>query len=208
VLDEELVGGPQEVRELEVLVPEPPPVEVLDELPPLGLGDLLLADLLREVDRLEHVLERVRVLVLELAEGVVQPLGHVLLQFVVDEPPARRLRDVERPRLAVIGFGVRPLPRLLGASSARELFPDDLVVTLLEDVRAPLEEEHAEDELLVVGGVHLPAEDVRGLVEVPLELGQGQSAHLCDSIHPLQRRRPGTGRGTPPRRWPKSAGRL
>jgi len=54
------------------------------------------------------------------------------------------------------------------------LAPHNGLVALLKDVGGTLEEEHAEDVLLVLGGVHLAAQDVGRFEEVALELGQGE----------------------------------
>ena len=43
---------------------------------------------------------------------------------------------------------------------------------LLERVRHALDEQHAEDELFVLGGGHLAAQDVRGPEEEALQLGE------------------------------------
>lgn len=51
---------------------------------------------------------------------------------------------------------------------------DHLLAPLLEHVGAALEEQHAEDVYLELGGVHLAAQDVGGLEQVALQLGQGQ----------------------------------
>lgn len=67
------------------------------------------------------------------------------------------------------------MPTILRVRPAlRELCGDDLLALGLELVRAPLQEEQAEDVLLEVGGVHLAAQDVGGPEEVAFKLGEGQ----------------------------------
>ena len=53
------------------------------------------------------------------------------------------------------------------------LLADDVRPSRLEDVGGTLEEQHAEDELLELGTVHLAAQDVDGGEEVAFELGEG-----------------------------------
>ena len=49
----------------------------------------------------------------------------------------------------------------------------ELLAFTVELVGKPLQEQHAEDELLEFRGVHLAAQDVGGLQEEGLELGEG-----------------------------------
>ena len=66
---------------------------------------------------------------------------------------------------------VRPLASCSAMISSRRC---------LEHVRAPLQEQHPEDVLLELRGIHLPAQDVGGGEEVAFELGEGQ-LHACTS---------------------------
>lgn len=50
---------------------------------------------------------------------------------------------------------------------------------ILELVGGTLQEQHPEDVLLELRGVHLPAEDVHGREEVAFELGEGELAHAA-----------------------------
>jgi hypothetical protein len=51
------------------------------------------------------------------------------------------------------------------------LVAHDRLVALLENVGGVFEEQHAEDVLLVLGGIHLAAQDVGRFEEVAFELG-------------------------------------
>ena len=48
-----------------------------------------------------------------------------------------------------------------------------MLALAVEFVGQALQEEHAEDEFLELGGVHLAAQDVGGLEEEAFELGEG-----------------------------------
>jgi hypothetical protein len=81
--DEVLVGGPEEVGELEVLVAEPVAVEVIDELPEPLVGDPRLPDRAVEIDVVEDAFQG-GVRLFESAEGqqAVTAVGRELLGFI------------------------------------------------------------------------------------------------------------------------------
>ena len=56
----------------------------------------------------------------------------------------------------------------------------------LEHVRAPLQEQHPEDVLLELGGIHLAAQDVGGREQMPLELGERERP--CHAVRGLPAR--------------------
>ena len=176
VLDEVFVGGSQQVRELEVVVAQRDVVEVLDELDQRAVIQGPLADPAVEVDALENVLERVRVGVFDGGEGLVQPgadrrfqVGDALVAaLVVGVVPAGLVRHeevvlVRVGQLLLDQLGLQPLGFILG--------PKRLAI-LLELVVQPLQEQHAEDEFLVLRGVHVAPQDVARLEELRFELGQ------------------------------------
>jgi hypothetical protein len=51
-----------------------------------------------------------------------------------------------------------------------EVLFSQLLALPVEFIRQALEEEHAEDEFLELGGIHLAAQDVRGLEKKAFEL--------------------------------------
>jgi hypothetical protein len=55
----------------------------------------------------------------------------------------------------------------------REILFPELISLTVKLIGEPLQEQHPEDEFLELGGVHLAAEDIRGLKEKGLELGEG-----------------------------------
>ena len=173
--DEVLVRRAEQVGELEVLVAEPVLGEVDDEVSELLVRDRGLADLAGEVDVLDHAFEG-GVGLLQRREGLVEPVADVVVDLVEEVVPARLLRDEEGLGVEVRavrpasrpGAWVRPL-----ASSAG----DDPLALVLELVGRALQEQHPEDVFLELGGIHLPAEDVRRREEVAFQLGQGQLAH-------------------------------
>ena len=61
---------------------------------------------------------------------------------------------------------------------------------------APLQEQHPEDVLLELRGIHLPAQDVGGREEVALELREGQHDGF---LRPAVRQRRGIPRYSPSR---------
>ena len=119
----------------------------------------------------EHAFER-RVVRLERGERLVQPVADLVVEVVADVLPAACGRDEERVAV-VVGIVGSSLGVLLAAALG-ELVGDDLLPLDLEHVARPLQEQHAEDVLLELGGIHLPAQDVGGGEEVPFELRKGQ----------------------------------
>lgn len=168
-LDQVLVGRAKEVGELEVLVAEGDGVEVLDQFNKDFVIEGLLPDLLVEVDALEDILKGVGVGVFDGGEGFVELVADVGLD-VPNFFPERLFRDEECVLVGVCeqlldDGGLGPLGLqvgLHGGSVGKKL------------IAHPLQEEHAENELLEVGGVHLAALDIAGGEEEAFELGKGQ----------------------------------
>ena len=184
-LDEVLVGGAEQVGELEVVVDEDEPglAEVVEQVFPLLVRDLGLALHRVEVDVvLQHTGERI-VFVFDRSDGLVEHVADVVLEVlqgrheiaVLVSPglvPAGSNGDKES--LAVgclvfeqLGDEIRLVFEVCEALLA------ELVTFAVELVGQPLQEQHAEDELLKLRGVHLAAQDVGGLQEEELELGKG-----------------------------------
>jgi len=82
-----------------------------------------------------------------------------VVQLVAQVLPAGPLGDEEG--VLVVALGVRPLLGLLARAPLPELLGDDLLAAGLEHVRAPLQEQHPEDVLLELRGIHLAPQDVR-----------------------------------------------
>src|SRR5690606_20916524 len=82
---------------------------------------------------------------------------------------------VHKERVGVGGGRVGALRGLGRTASLGALGLDHLLALRLELVRAALNEQHAEDELLELGGIHRAAEDVSGAEQVALELGKGET---------------------------------
>jgi hypothetical protein len=83
-------------------------------------------------------------------------------------------RDPEGAFDAVPALQFRRRFRLGPALPVCMLEPNHLLAPLLEHVGAALQEEHPENVFLELGCIHLPAQDVGGFEEVPLELREGQ----------------------------------
>jgi hypothetical protein len=171
VADQVLVGGTEKVGELEVVVAQAVGAEVDDQLAQLLVRQLGRADLAGKVDVLQDAVEA-RVVLLQAGQGLVQVVPDVVVGLVEQVAPARLLGDVEGlavPVLVVgdlagIGLGFPPF----------DLLGDHLLEALLEHIRATLQEQHPEDVLLELRGIHLAPQDVGGAEEVAFELIQGE----------------------------------
>ena len=84
VTDQVLVGGAKQVGEFKVLVAQPILREVVDEVTPLAIRHLRGADPPVEVDVLQHPFQG-GVSLLEGAEGLVQPVSHLVVHLVPQE---------------------------------------------------------------------------------------------------------------------------
>ena len=111
-------------------------------------------------------------MLLQARQRLVERAAHTLVGLLQQVRPARLRRHVEGGAIPVGELDLmddidlaRPGLLELGA---------DLLLALLEDIRAALQEEHAEDVFLELRGVHAPAQDVGGLEEVPLQLVEGE----------------------------------
>ena len=115
------------------------------------------------------------VLLFESCQGFVQSVAHFVVQLVAQVRPAGCRGDEKC--VLVVALRVRPLLGLLQRAPLGSLLIDDDGATLLEHVRAPLQEQHPEDVLLELGGIHLAAQDVGGPEEVTFELSEGYPPH-------------------------------
>ena len=169
ILDQVLVGRAQQVGELERVGVQGDAVEVLDELDQGGVVQGALAHAAVEVDPLQHVLQRVGVGVLDRGQRLVQRRPDALLG-VAHRGPAGLVGHEEVVLVGVdqqgIAGGCGQVIRLQLAAQ-----PGLLDLELVVEV---LEEEHAEDILFVLAGVHVPAQDVAGFEEQALQAGEGE----------------------------------
>src|SRR5665647_1668083 len=155
-LREEILVDPAEhVPGPRVLVPDRDVADEVDEL-----TEALLVEGLAGVLLGKHVLEH-RVRLLDVGHRVVDdPPDLGLTRLRLEAGPARVLRHPEDVDGAVLVEVLRVRPaRLLG---------DELGVLLLERVRDVLEEDQAEDHVLVLAGVHVVAERIGHLPQLGL----------------------------------------
>ena len=184
-LDEVLVGGAEQVGELEVVVDEDEPglAEMVEQVFPLLVWNLRLALHRVEVDVvLQHTDERI-VLVFDRSDCLVEHVADVVLEVLQGRDeiavlvlpgrvPAGSDGDKE-------GFAVGCLVFEQLGDEIRLVFEvcegllAELLASAVELIGEPLQEQHAEDEFLKLRGVHLAAQDVGGLQEEGLELGEG-----------------------------------
>ena len=73
---------------------------------------------------------------------------------------------------AVGGLVFEQLLQQSGVGDVGEILLAQLLALAVEFIRQPLEEQHAEDEFLELGGIHLAAQDVGGLEQEAFELGE------------------------------------
>jgi len=108
-----------------------------------------------------------------------EPVADVVVQLIVDMLPAggrghkKRVGVEARVRRSLGGLGLGP--------TLLEFLVQKILVAGLEHVRAPLQEQHAEDVFLELGGIHLTAQNVRGGEQVTLELGKRQRHRVQSS---------------------------
>ena len=93
--DQVLVGGAEDVRELEVLVAQPVPGEVVDELLQALVCDGTLAYLAVEVDVLDDAVES-RVFSLKGSKGLVEEVADTLRARVVPDVLPARLSGTQK----------------------------------------------------------------------------------------------------------------
>ena len=185
VLDQPLVGRTEQVRELEVRIAQRDLLEVLDEVDQRVVVERVLADLLVEVDVLEHILQRVRIGFFQRFERLVQGRadvlldmleGRVVLALVVGPAlvPARPGRHEEILAGVLVRVFQAVVDVFLAGLLCRTLLAD-LGAALVEQVAGPLQEQHAEDVFLVLAGVHVAAQVVAGGQEQAFEASEGQA---------------------------------
>ena len=181
-LDEVLVGGAEQVGELEVVVDEDEPglAEVVEQVFPLLVRDLALHRV--EVDVvLQHPDERI-IVVLNGRDGLVEHVAEVKLEVLqcwheiaVFVLPGR-VPACSHGHKEGLAEGCLVFEQL--GDEIRLVFEvcegllSELLAFAVELIRKPLQEQHAKDELLEFRGVHLAAQDVGGLQEEGLELGE------------------------------------
>ena len=198
-LDQVLVGGTEQVGELEVVVDqhELRLVEVVEKILPLLVRDLGLALDGVEVDVvLQHTGEGV-VLVLDRGNCLVEHVADVVLEVlqrgnkfaVLVSPglvPAGANRDEKG--LAVRSLVLQQLlEQFRFVLEVCKVLLAELLPLAVELIRKPLQKQHPEDELLELRGVHLAAQDVRGLEEEGLELGEGDLVSAQYALSPVAR---------------------
>jgi hypothetical protein len=111
----------------------------------------------------------------------VEAICYLLVQFVMEVTPPGFLGNEKGSDFLVAALLVGPFLSLDLRSLESQLFADDLIMSLLENIGAAAEEQHAEDEFLVIRGVHRVAQDICGLVKMAFQLCQGQLAHVSVS---------------------------
>jgi len=164
-----LVGGAEQVGKLEALVAQGDLLEVLNEVREGIVVQGALADLSVEVDVLEDVLESVHVGILERFEGLVERRADVGLEMP-DLRPSRLLGHEERVHVGVVELdGDHCLGHALGPQLLLQVLP-----FLIEEVRQPLQKQHAEDVLLVLRGIHVAAQIAAGAQQEARELAEGE----------------------------------
>ncbi len=177
------VGRAEEVGKLEVVIHqhEAGPAKVIEQVLPLLVGDLGLPLDGIEIDVVfQHAGEGI-VLILHGSDGLVEHVADVVLEILecgnlvavfIGPGLMPAGADGHEEGLAVGGLVFEEFGeqfRLIGEVGV--ILPDGRAFAV-EFIGQALEEKHAEDELLELGGVHLPAQDVGGLEEEGLELGE------------------------------------
>ena len=161
--DQVFIRCAEQVREFKILVPQPHLVEVADELAQLQVGNLALADLAREIDVLQYPGEA-GIVAFQTTEGAVEKTTHILVRLLHQMRPARGVRHIKRLPVPAPQLGTHD--RINLGLAGCQLSGDDLGMALVEHVRAAFEKQHPEDVFLELRGVHLAAQDVRGLEKV------------------------------------------
>ena len=156
-LDQVFVCRAQQVGKFEVLVAQRNFFKVLHEVDQRVVVERTLADLAVEVDVFQHVLQRIDVGIFNRFQRLVQRATNVFFQ-VADGVPVRILRH-EKGVVVSVGklLGNGRIRHTLGLEIAREL-----VSLLIEQIAQALQEQHAEDVFLVLGGIHVAAQIVTG----------------------------------------------
>lgn len=111
--------------------------------------------------------------------AVFSPLLTSVFQ-VTHRLPARFFRDVEG---VVVGILDRLRDPVLGQATVREA-PDEPLALLIEQVAAALQVQGAEDEVLVLRRLHVPAQLVAGAEEEGGQLGEREFGHIWGLIRP------------------------
>ena len=164
---------------LEILIAHPVLAEMGDQLPKFAIANRLITDQPREINLFQHAGQH-RIVLGNGAQSLVELITDVDVGRFVKGTESRRGRD-EKPVIEVMILVGQSL-RLLLAGTGGHFLVDNPFPFFLEHVRAALEKQHAEDEILVLRCVHLAAQNVGGGVEVALEFGQGQSGHEVASL--------------------------
>lgn len=178
VFDEVVVGGSQQVGELEVVVAQRDAIEVLDEFDQGAVIHHPLADPAVEVDPLENILQRVRVGVFDSGKSLVQPgpnrrfqVGDpVVATLVVGVAPASFIRHEE---IVLVRVGKLLLDQvglqLFGGVLSPQTFP-----VFLKLVVESLQKQHPEDVFLELRGIHVASQDVARFKQLSFQPRQRQ----------------------------------
>ena len=171
VADQILVGGPEQVGELEILVAEPKPRKVVDQVTPFPVRNPGIADPPVEVDVLEHPLQG-DVALLQGGQGFVQSVTHLMVEIIAQILPSGPGRNKEGVCVEVGIVG--PLLRFRLTLTLVEPAFDNSTAFQLEHVASPFQEQDPEDVLLELRRIHLPPKNVGGSKKMALKLWQGQ----------------------------------
>ena len=171
---EVFVGRAEEVGELEVAIDqhEAGLAKVIEQVLPLLVGDLRLSLDGVEVDVVfQHAGEGI-VLILDGGDRLVEHVADVVFEVLERRDLVAVLvgpgfmpagAHGHKESIAVGGLVFEELAEKLGlAGKVCVILPDGLALAV-ELVGEALQEEHAEDEFLELGGIHLSAQDVGGL---------------------------------------------
>lgn len=126
-----------------------------EQIPQLLIRELVL-DV--EVDGHQHAFQR-GVVLFNGFGGFVQLRANIVFQ-VFDGTPASDRRDVES--FIVLVFIIGQLTRLGLAFAFAEVIRNHRFLGFLEGIRQALQEHHAEDVILVLGCIHIAAQDIGG----------------------------------------------
>ena len=181
VTDQVLVGGAEQVGKLEIVVAEPVPREVVDEVPPLLVRNGCVTDPPVEVDVLQHPLQR-GIALLEPAKSPVQRVAHLIVNVLVKVRPAGLgwYEEPGRVEVRVVGSLLCGLFR----TAPCDLVLDDQPPFLLENVASPLQEQSTEDVLLELRRVHLPPQDVGSSKKMPFKLAKCEHQPRIERLAP------------------------
>ena len=187
LLEEVLVDLPEQVPRLgDTVTGEPGAVEQVDELAQATLVDVVAVVDPRQgaLQRRVRAHEQVHRLVDELADVLVRlpPLGGQALGVLGQVAPAGGRSNPEDVGTGVLVDVIELRSDLVLGPAVGGQLVVDLGAALLEGVGDVLEEDQAEDDVLVLGGVHRPAQLVSGLPQGVLEFLHGRRHRGVDLL--------------------------